>query len=50
MKAILHTLEMPLQKWRNYKITEVSQVHMIAFWITLVPSVVLTVVYLVANS
>ncbi len=49
MKTILHTLEMPLQKWRNYKITEVAQIHMIAFWITLILSSTLTIAYLICS-
>lgn len=49
MKIIRYTLEMPLQKWRNYKITEVAQIHMIAFWVTLVLSSLLMITYLICS-
>jgi len=49
MKVIRQHLVMVLSvnKWRNYKITEVAQVHMITFWITLALSLVTTLFYLV---
>lgn len=51
MKVIRHNLVMILQidKLKGYKVTEVAQVHMITFWITLALSLIATLFYLVWN-
>lgn len=49
MKKIKQVLVLPVRigRLKNYRITQVSQIHMIAFWITLIGWSVLTTSYLV---